>query len=106
MQSDLGILDLDAGKYIPTCAGEVPNRIWQHIQTEGGLPGNILLTYFGSPPYGYAPDVVKACLAGLLRASKIRIRPESGPEITSMRDPGARDMFTQDRDLKRFSKTI
>lgn len=101
MKSGLGILDLDAGKYIPTCEGEVPSRIFQHIQTEGGLPGNVLLTHFGSPPYGYAPDVVKACLAGLLRGSKIRIRPESGPEITSIRDPGARDMFTKDRDLKR-----
>jgi hypothetical protein len=101
MAGELGILELDVGKYIPTCSGEVPNRIWQHIQNEKGIAGNNLLSYFGGPPYGYSPDVVKACLAGLLRASKIRIRPESGPEITSMKDPGARDMFTKDRDLKR-----
>jgi len=31
----------------------------------------------------------------------VRIRPESGPEITSVRDPGAKDMFTKDRDIKR-----
>ncbi len=101
MEGGLGILKLDAGKYIPTCEGEVPHRIWQHIQDEAGLPGNMLLTHFGGPPFGYPADVVRACLAGLLRANKIRIRPESGPEITSVRDPGARDMFTKDRDLKR-----
>ena len=101
MAGQLGILELDAGKYIPTCSGEVPNRIWQHILDEKGIAGNNLLSYFNSPPFGYSPDVVRACLAGLLRASKIRIRPESGPEITSMKDPGARDMFTKDRDLKR-----
>ncbi len=101
MTGQLGILEMDAGKYIPTCSGEVPNRIWQHVQDEKGVPGNVLLSYFSGPPFGYSSDVVKACLAGLLRANKIRIRPESGPEITSMRDPGARDMFTKDRDLKR-----
>jgi hypothetical protein len=101
MTGQLGILEMDAGKYIPTCSGEVPNRIWQHVQDEKGVPGNVLLSYFSGPPFGYSSDVVKACLAGLLRTNKIRIRPESGPEITSMRDPGARDMFTKDRDLKR-----
>jgi hypothetical protein len=101
MTGQLGILEMDAGKYIPTCSGEVPSRIWQHVQDEKGVPGNVLLSYFSGPPFGYSSDMVKACLAGLLRANKIRIRPESGPEITSVRDPGARDMFTKDRDLKR-----
>ncbi|MEG4814880.1 BREX system P-loop protein BrxC [Microcoleus sp. K5-D4] len=101
MKSELGILELDAGKYIPTCSGEVPSRIAQYIQDQNGIPGNALLAHFGGPPYGYPADVVKACLAGLLRANKVRIRPESGPEITSVRDPGAKDMFTKDRDIKR-----
>jgi hypothetical protein len=101
MSEGLGILELDAGKYIPTCSGEVPSRIGQYIQAENGIPGNTLLAHFGGPPYGYPTDVVKACLAGLLRANKVRIRPESGPEITSVRDPGAKDMFTKDRDIKR-----
>jgi hypothetical protein len=101
MGSELGILELDAGKYIPTCSGEVPSRLAQYIQDQNGIPGNALLAHFGGPPYGYPADVVKACLAGLLRANKVRIRPESGPEITSVRDPGAKDMFTKDRDIKR-----
>jgi hypothetical protein len=101
MGSELGILELDAGKYIPTCSGEVPSRLARYIQDQNGIPGNALLAHFGGPPYGYPADVVKACLAGLLRANKVRIRPESGPEITSVRDPGAKDMFTKDRDIKR-----
>lgn len=101
MGSGLGILELDAGKYIPSCSGEVPSRIAQYIQNQNGIAGNILLAHFGGPPFGYPADVVKACLAGLLRANKVRIRPESGPEITSVKDPGAKDMFTRDRDIKR-----
>jgi len=101
MQSGLGILDLDAGKYVPTCNGEVPARITQAIRESNGTAGSQLLTDFGGPPYGYPADVIKACLAGLLRAGNIRIRPEAGPDITSVRDPGASDMFTKDRDFKR-----
>ena len=101
MQDGLGILDLDGRKYIPSCNGEVPSRIAAYIQERNGAAGNVLLSDFGGPPHGYAPDMVKACLVGLLRAERIRIRPEQGPEITSVRDPGARDMFTKDRDLKR-----
>lgn len=101
MAEGLGILDLDQGKYAPTCQGEVPARIGQVVCDENGIAGNALLAKFGGPPYGYPADVVKACLAGLLRAGKVRIRPESGAEITSVKDPGARDLFTKDRDLKR-----
>ncbi len=101
MQTGLGVLDLDAGKYTPSCSGEVPSRIMQYIRDNGGVSGTILLNQFGKPPYGYAADVIKACLAGLLRAGKIRIRPDAGPEITSVRDPGARDMFQKERELKR-----
>jgi len=101
MTQGLGILDLDAGKYIPVCSGEVPARIFQYIRDNDGISGNILLSHYGGPPCGYPPDLIKACLAGLLRAGKIRIRPDSGAEITSIRDPGAKDMFQKDRDIKR-----
>ncbi len=101
MAAGLGILDLDAGKYAPSCNGETPSRILQYIRENTGASGTVLLNEFGKPPYGYPPDVVKACLAGLLRAGKIRIRPDAGPEITSVRDPGVKDMFQKDRDLKR-----
>jgi hypothetical protein len=101
MQDGLGILELDAGKYNPTCAGEVPSRIGQYVLDENGVSGQVLLTVFGGPPYGYAPDVVKACLAGLFRARKIQIRLEDGTNVTSIRDAGVIDLFTKDRDFKR-----
>ncbi len=101
MPQGLGIIDLDAGKYIPTCDGEIPARILDAVQAESGIGGGDLLTRLGQPPYGHPPDVITACLAGLLRAGKIRIRPDAGAEITSVRDPGARDIFEKDRDFKR-----
>jgi len=101
MQDGLGILELDAGKYLPSCTGEVPARIGRYILDEDGVSGQVLLNFFGGPPYGYAPDMVKACLAGLFRASKIEIRLEDGNKVTSIRDPGVMDLFTKDRDLKR-----
>jgi hypothetical protein len=52
-------------------------------------------------PFGYAPDLVRACCAGLLRGKKIRIRPSHGDDITSYQDPGVRDVFTRDRDFRK-----
>jgi hypothetical protein len=101
MKDGLSILELDAGKYIPSCSGEVPTRIGQFVIDENGISGTALLNYFGGPPYGHPVDVVRACLAGLLRAGKIQIRTEDGSMITSVRDAGSIDMFTKDRDLKR-----
>jgi hypothetical protein len=99
-EGGLGILSLDAGKYVPTCAGAEPSRILQFIE-QSGASGATLMQHFRGPPYGYPQDVVRACLAGLLRAGKIRIRPEEGPEITSIRDPGTRDLFRKALDLRR-----
>jgi len=101
MDGGLGILSLDAGKYVATCAGVYPTRMAQEIVQHGGLSGQTLVATFVSPPYGYAPDLVKACCAGLLRGKKVRIRSEHGEEITSYQDPGVRDLFTRDRDFRR-----
>jgi hypothetical protein len=101
LSDGLGILELDAGKYMPTCSGQVPARIEQYIVDQNGIVGNVLLSHFGSPPFGYSVDVVKACLAGLLRAKKIRIRPESGKEITSTQDPDVENLFILDRAIRR-----
>jgi hypothetical protein len=92
MEAGLGILSLDAGKYIASCAGDVPSRILAYLEATGAS-GSTLINHFSKPPYGYPADVISACLAGLLRANKIRIRPEEGPEITSVRDPGVKDLF-------------
>jgi hypothetical protein len=97
----LGILKLDAGRYSVACEGREPRRILQYIEEQKGISGSLLLSFFGKPPFGYAPDMVRACLVGLLRAERIRIRPEQGPVITSVKDPGARDLFGKDRALRR-----
>lgn len=97
----LGILSLDSGKYVASCTGLFPTRIAQEIEQHGGLSGQTLVTTFVHPPYGYAPDLVKACCAGLLRGKKIRIRTEQGVDIKSHQDPGVRDVFGRDRDFRR-----
>jgi hypothetical protein len=101
MENGLGILSLDAGRYVASCSGVYPTRISHEIEQNGGLSGQALVATFVSPPYGYAPDLVKACCAGLLRGKRVRIRPDQGDEITSHQDPGVRDLFTRDRDFRR-----
>ena len=102
----LGILELDTGRYVPSCSGEIPRRVLQTIEDDEGLEGGELLKSLGSAPYGYAAGVVKACVAGLLRDGKIAIQPETGPEITARRDAGVQDLFDKDRSFRkaRFSK--
>ena len=102
----LGILELDTGRYVPACSGEIPRRVLQTIEDDPGLEGSELLKTLGSAPYGYAPGVVKACVAGLLRDGKIAIQPETGPEITARRDAGVQDLFDKDRSFRkaRFNK--
>ncbi|MFM8276100.1 MAG: hypothetical protein ACKN89_03735, partial [Cyanobium sp.] len=102
----LGILELDTGRYVPACSGEIPRRVLQTIEDDESLEGTELLKILGSAPYGYAPGVVKACVAGLLRDGKIAIQPETGPEITARRDAGVQDLFDKDRNFRkaRFSK--
>lgn len=100
---DLGILELDAGRYVPACSGIVPRRVQEYIEAEGGLGGTTLLAHFGGPPYGYTANVVKACVAGLLRAGKVRLQPDGGNEITAIRDAGVRDLFEKDREFRRVT---
>ena len=98
---DLGILDMDGGQYVATCAGHVPARILLHIEEHNGCPGTELFTEFGGPPYGYAPDLIRACVAGLLRGGKVRIEPDEGHRLTSIIDPGVTDLFRKDTPLRR-----
>jgi hypothetical protein len=101
LADDLGILDLDSGRFVASCAGVVPTRIRDHIQAEGDVGGTALLAHFGHPPYGYTANVVKACVAGLLRAGRIRVQPEGSAEITGFRDAGVRDLFEKDQVFRR-----
>ena len=98
---ELGLLELERGKYVPASSGVVPGRILDYITGEGGAKGTTLYLHFGGPPYGYAPEVVRACVAGLLRGSKIRIQPETGDPITSIREAaGIREVLEKDRGFK------
>lgn len=101
MTGELGILDLDAGRLVFVCNGVIPVRVLEHVTSEGGVSGVALLAHFGGPPYGYTADVVRACVAGLLRAKKLKIRSEKGTIITSPRDADAEATFEKDRDFRR-----
>ena len=103
LADELGILELDGGKYVASCGGGIPQRILTQIESEQGLSGGNLLSVFCGPPYAYAPDVVKACVAGLLRGGKVKIQAETGTEIQATRDAGARDVFEKDRDFRKAS---
>lgn len=101
LSEGLGILELDTGRYQPTCCGAIPQRVLAAIEDDEGLDGAEVLKTLGSSPFGYPPGVVKACVAGLLRASKIAIQPETGAEITALRDAGVQDLFNFDRSFKK-----
>ncbi|GMV44308.1 MAG: hypothetical protein AMXMBFR64_60240 [Myxococcales bacterium] len=101
LPDDLGILELDSGRYVPACSGVVPRRVQEQVEEAGGLAGATLLAHFGRPPYGYTASLVKACVAGLLRAGKVRVQPDGGAELTAIRDAGVRDVFEKDRDFRR-----
>lgn len=99
----LGILSLDSGRYVPTCAGAVPTAVLQRLEAEKGLTGGDVLGRFAKPPYGWPADVVKACLAGLLRAGKVSVQTAQDTRITSVRDVGVQDLFSRDRDFRQAS---
>ena len=101
LDGDLGLLELDGGRYTPTGAGVVPRRVHEAIVSLEGASGAALLQLFGGPPYGYTVNVVKACVAALLRGGRLRIQHEGSAEITAVRDAGVRDLFESDRLFRR-----
>lgn len=103
LEDELGILSLDAGKYVPSCEGVAPKRVMEFIEHENAVSGELLFKEFGAPPYGYTSNVVQACVAGLLRASKLRIEADGGQVLTAARDAGAREIFEKDRNFRRAS---
>ncbi len=101
LPGQLGLVEVEGGRYTVPCSGEVPSRIANLLEQERGATGAVLIQSFGGPPCGYPPDVVRACVLGLLRSGRIRIQPEAGKEITSVQDPGVQDLFLKDRDFKK-----
>ena len=101
LKDELGLLELDSGKYQPTCSGVIPVRIRDYIESEDGASGSSLLSTFGGPPFAYQAEVIKACVLGLLRASKIKIEDGEGNEITAVRDAGVREVFDKPANFRR-----
>lgn len=101
----LGLLEHESGKVVSTCRGEVPARLREYIEAENGASGSTLIQRFGGPPWGYAPDLVRASVVGLLRAQQCQIQTPGGEPITSYRDPGVQDLFLKERDFKNAEVT-
>lgn len=99
-ESKLGILVQDSGRFEATCSGQVPSEIFGVIEKQAGVSGSTLLSLFGGPPYGYTSDIIRACLVGLLRGHKLRVRIPGIGELTSVRDEGARELF-KDQTLRK-----
>jgi hypothetical protein len=105
LKDELGIFELDAGKYQPTCGGVIPVRILSHIEKGDGASGANLLAKCGGPPYAYQTEAIKACVLGLLRGSKIKIEDSAGNEITAVRDAGVREVFDKPAAFRRSQNT-
>lgn len=103
MVGELGILEKDEGRFVPQCPGQIPQRLLAFIEEEQGLTGQSLLKQFCGPPYAYAVDMVKACLAGLLRGEKIMLQTDAGERINVVSDPGTREVFEKDGKFNKCS---
>jgi len=96
-QDRLGIAQNDGGKVLFRATGAVPQEIMDHIASRPYVTGEQLVAHFGAPPYGYSRVVIKAAVVGLLREERIRLTGPGSAVITSVIDPGAHDVFLQDR---------
>lgn len=101
MRDQLGILETDGDRFVATCAGQTPQRILEYVEQEQGISGSSLLSKFCGPPFACTAEVVKACVAGLLRGEKVMLQTENGDKINVVRDPGVREVFEQDSRFKR-----
>jgi hypothetical protein len=98
---ELGLLELERGQYVASCAGVVPQRVLSAIGAQRGLSGAQLLARFGAPPYGWPAGVVKAAVAALLRKGSVRLTLEDGSPVAVLRDAGVLELFEKDRAFRR-----
>lgn len=101
LSGDIGLFTKDEGKFVPTCPGAAPSAIFQFVEASAGSSGETLFNRFQAPPYGFSPALIRACIAGLLRGGRIKIKTEKGSQVTSVRDEDAKELFTKDRPLRR-----
>lgn len=100
----LGFFASDSKRVVATCTGAVPTAVAQSLAGVGGraagLSGGDLLNHFAGPPYGWSPDVVKAAVVALVRASRVSVQTAKGKKLSSVLDEGARELFLQDREFR------
>jgi DNA-binding ferritin-like protein len=101
LSDEIGIIAVDEGHFVARCEGAIPQRVFDHVEDRGRVVGAQLFAHFAGQPFGYSNSLVRACLLGLLRASKIEIHPESGQTLSSFADSGVQDLFRKDKDQKR-----
>jgi len=102
MPAGLAILDLDAASTCRRAMVRCQPVSGSTSRTRTVLSVVSLLADFGGSPYGYSGRVIKACLAGLLRARAISHSTGCWTDITSIaRSRADADMFTKDRDFRR-----
>lgn len=100
LDGELGILAMDDTRLVAKCDGAVPTRVRELVRREHGISGQSVLRHFAQPPYGHTANLVKACVAGLLRAREVRVQLRDGSQVSSIADPGVNDLFRLDRDFK------
>lgn len=104
-EGKLGILALDGGRHEASCTGRLPSDLFAFVKDNGSIEGSTLIEHFGSPPHGVAPDLIRACVVGLLRGGKVRIEIPGVGVLTSVKDEGARELL-KDSGLKRAQITV
>lgn len=101
LDDEIGLITVDEGRPVPRPKGNIPENILKHIKDQGRVDGAGLFTFFARQPYGYDMSLVRACLAGLLRARMIEIHTDAGQTFTSYGDGGTKDFFRREKDQKR-----
>lgn len=94
----LGLACVDSGKITIRPEGFVPGSILNFIRDKNYVTGEKIFNEFMGPPWGWSKLVIKSSVIALLRSGKIRF-----DTITSIIDPGAKNIFESDREFSKSS---
>ncbi|MEI8093417.1 MAG: BREX system P-loop protein BrxC [Spirochaetales bacterium] len=97
----LGIAVNDGGRVIFRSTGPIPLEILQAIEENTYRTGEQLVDTFAAAPYGYSRLLIKSAVVGLLREEKVRLFDAGKTKIGSIQDPGAVNVFEQDKEFNR-----
>lgn len=97
----LGIVYNDGGRIHFRCTGPVPQAVMNLLQERTYISGDQVLERLAGAPYGYSLLVLKSAVVGLLREEKIRILNETRNVISTIGDPGALNLFRNNREFQK-----